>query len=191
MSSRTTARRGRRVAVTALVAAVAMVVLAACGSSDGSAPAAGSGFVSPNGDFFVYKLIEAETGKADLLFGGQAADPADNFGEFMAWDLQPDELLGSATYQVRRFHMIAPARAAMMMCSSICPADFTISLPMVLATPVLYIAPAKFKKAAMMMASLGRIARVDTEVAMAFAVSWKPLMKPKTSANPITVKINN
>lgn len=56
----------------------------------------GSGFVSPNGDFFVYKLIENDSGKADLLFGGQAADPADHFGEFMAWDLQPDELLGSA-----------------------------------------------------------------------------------------------
>ena len=53
MSSRTTARRGRRVAVTALVAAVAMVVLAACGSSDGSAPAAGSGFVAGDGSLVV------------------------------------------------------------------------------------------------------------------------------------------
>lgn len=53
MSSRTTARRGRRVAVTALVAAVAMVVLAACGSSDSSAPAAGSGFVAGDGSLVV------------------------------------------------------------------------------------------------------------------------------------------
>ncbi len=66
------------------------------GAATPGGPAAGFGFVSPNGDFFVYKLIEEQTGRADLLFGGQAADPADHFSEFMAWDLQPDELLGSA-----------------------------------------------------------------------------------------------
>ena len=44
-------------------------------------------------------------------------------------------------------------------------ADWTISPPMVLATPVLIIAPAKFKTADMI-ATAGGTARVDTHVAM-------------------------
>jgi len=54
MSPRTTVRRGRRLAVTALVTAVAVVGLAACGSSsEGSAPAADSGFVAGDGSLVV------------------------------------------------------------------------------------------------------------------------------------------
>ena len=46
-----------------------------------------------------------------------------------------------------------------------------MSPPIVLATPVLYIAPKKFKKAAIMIAVLGFKALVDTDVAIALAVS--------------------
>ena len=52
----------------------------------------------------------------------------------------------------------------------------TRSPPMVLATPVLIMAPAKLRHAAIMMAWRGVMARVDTLVAMALAVSWKPLI---------------
>ena len=68
-----------------------------------------------------------------------------------AWE----ELEGTASHQVTIFQTTAPTRAAMMMCSSTCWADFTISAPMVLATPVEYIAPAKFSTAAIIMAWLG------------------------------------
>ena len=47
---------------------------------------------------------------------------------------------------------------------------------MVLATAVPAKAPMKLKAAAMRTASCGRSARVATEVAIALAVSWKPLM---------------
>ena len=46
----------------------------------------------------------------------------------------------------------------------------------VLATAVPVNAPMKLRVADMRMAWLGRSARVDTDVAIAFAVSWKPLM---------------
>ena len=47
---------------------------------------------------------------------------------------------------------------------------------MVAATLVETMAPAKLRNAAMKMALLTDRARVDTQVAMALAVSWKPLM---------------
>ena len=43
-------------------------------------------------------------------------------------------------------------------------------------------APTKFSEAAMITATFGDIARVDTEVAIEFAVSWKPLVKSNASA---------
>ena len=43
-------------------------------------------------------------------------------------------------------------------------------------------APARFAIAAIATASLGESARVETEVATAFAVSWKPFVKSKASA---------
>ena len=52
----------------------------------------------------------------------------------------------------------------------------TKSPPIVLATPVLTIAPAKFSTAAIIIAWRGVMARVDTLVAMALAVSWNPLI---------------
>ena len=52
----------------------------------------------------------------------------------------------------------------------------TIPLPMVFATSVDTMAPTKFSPAAIRMALLTVRARVETQVAMAFAVSWKPFM---------------
>ena len=100
-----------------------------------------------------------------------------------------EELLGSATHQVRMFQITAPASAAMRTCSFTWLADCTMSAPMVLATPVLYMAPRKLSTAAIKIASFGEMARVETDVAMAFAVSWKPLIKSNTSASTITVNI--
>ena len=51
-----------------------------------------------------------------------------------------------------------------------------MSPPMVFATPVLIIAPKKLSVAAIITAVLGAMALVDTEVAIALAVSWKPLI---------------
>ena len=89
-----------------------------------------------------------------------------------AWD----EELGIPQYQVKRFHVIAPIRAAEMIPLLIRDADMTMSPPIVLATPVLTMAPKKLSAAVIIIAFLGSIARVETDVAMAFAVSWKPLM---------------
>ncbi|MNY65108.1 hypothetical protein D3C86_2023230 [compost metagenome] len=64
--------------------------------------------------------------------------------------------------------------------------------PIFLATPVNISAPIKFISAAIIMAVRGLSARVETEVAIALAVSWKPLMKSNASARNITkLSINN
>jgi hypothetical protein len=48
-------------------------------------------------------------------------------------------------------------------------------------------APRKLKTAAIATAFRGEIARVETLVAIEFAVSWKPFVKSKNSATTITV----
>ena len=48
-------------------------------------------------------------------------------------------------------------------------------------------APAKFRTADSRTAKRGDIARVETEVAIALAVSWKPLVKSNASAVAITI----
>ena len=70
---------------------------------------------------------------------------------------------------------MAPISAAatttcVVVCSSTMPA------PIVLATAVPAKAPMKLNAAAMSSAYCGRRARVATQVAIALAVSWKPLM---------------
>src|SRR3989304_5789180 len=62
----------------------------------------------------------------------------------------------------------------------------TISLPIVVATCVETSAPTKFSPAAMRIASRIERARVEMQVAIALAVSWKPLMKSNTSAATMT-----
>ena len=66
----------------------------------------------------------------------------------------------------------------------------TISFVIVFATPVNAMAPTKFIVAANIMACLGFSALVETAVAIALAVSWKPLMKSKASA-AITISTVN
>ena len=57
-----------------------------------------------------------------------------------------------------------------------------IPLPTVFATAVVTNAPARFATAAISTASRGDSARVETLVATAFAVSWKPFVKSNASA---------
>ena len=88
-----------------------------------------------------------------------------------AWLLE----LGSPRHQVSRFQAIAPMSAAdttagVVVFSSTRPA------PMVLATAVPANAPMKLNAVAMPSAASGLSARVATDVAIALAVSWKPLM---------------
>ena len=88
-----------------------------------------------------------------------------------AWD----ELDGSAKYQVVRFQTTAPTRAASTM-GSVTRLVSTMPLPTVLATLVEMSAPSRLKPAAMSTAVRGERARVETEVAIALALSWKPLV---------------
>src|SRR5512134_853134 len=62
----------------------------------------------------------------------------------------------------------------------------TIPFPIVVATCVETSAPTKFSPAAMRIAFRIERARVEMQVAMALAVSWKPLMKSNDSAATIT-----
>ena len=59
---------------------------------------------------------------------------------------------------------------------------------MVFATPVKVSAPIKFMTAANIIACLGFRAFVETAVAIAFAVSWNPLIKSNAKAK-MTIKI--
>ena len=82
--------------------------------------------------------------------------------------------LGTPCCQVMRFQTMAPMSAdAMIVCVVVCSS--TRPLPIVLATAVPANPPMKLKAAAIRMAVRGARARVATDVAMAFAVSWKPL----------------
>ena len=83
------------------------------------------------------------------------------------------ELLGSPRYQVIRFQAIAPIRAAMMTTR---PALKATILAMVFDTlawkkTTVITAPARLSTAEIRTAILGDTARVDTDVAMALAVS--------------------
>lgn len=62
----------------------------------------------------------------------------------------------------------------------------TMPVAMVSATPVPRSAPTKFMTLANTMAVRGVSARVVTEVAIAFEVSWNPLVNPKTKATATT-----
>jgi hypothetical protein len=82
-----------------------------------------------------------------------------------AWE----ELLGKAMYQVKRFQTMAPHRAdAIIYCSG---EPFKMPDAMVFATFTLTSAPIKFSEADIRVAARGDRTRVETEVAMEFAVS--------------------
>ena len=95
------------------------------------------------------------------------------------------ELDGKPRYQVTRFQVIAPTRPARRMFSVIASGS-TIPLATVAATLKEMKAPAKFSTAAMATARRGESARVDTLVAIEFAVSWKPFVKSKNNATATT-----
>src|SRR5205085_4775474 len=90
--------------------------------------------------------------------------------------------------QVIRSQAIADSSAAMTR-SWVAAVGGTIPLPMVVATAVPVRAPTMLRAPAISTAVPGASTRVATEVAIALAVSWKPLMKSKTS--PIaTIKMS-
>src|SRR5574341_557901 len=80
---------------------------------------------------------------------------------------------------------MAPARAARTT-TWVTWDGSTIPLPIVVATWVEMSAPAKFSPAAIRIALRIERARVEMQVAMALAVSWKPLMKSNASAETVT-----
>src|SRR5919199_58898 len=97
-----------------------------------------------------------------------------------------EELEGRPARQVMRFQMMAPNSTATSIESATPPAGAT-RLPIVFATSawsncVVTTAPTRLRKAEKMTATRGGNARVPTVVPMAFAVSWKPLVKSKKSA---------
>ena len=100
-----------------------------------------------------------------------AAIVAPRSAPIRAWLLE----LGMPRRQVRRFQAIAPRSAATTIVCDVV-ASLTRPAPIVFATAVPANAPMKLKAAAIRIACWGRSARVATEVAIAFAVSWKPLM---------------
>src|SRR3954470_11395136 len=97
-----------------------------------------------------------------------------------------DELDGRPAHHVARFQAIAPTRPANTTEVVTAPAS-TIPEPMVAATFSEMNAPAKFRTADNPTANRGDIARVDTDVAIALAVSWKPFVKSNASAVTTTM----
>ena len=97
-----------------------------------------------------------------------------------------DELDGSPKYQVARFHAIAPIRPAKTTVV-VTASDSTMPWATVAATLSEMKAPAKFRTADSSTAKRGDIARVETEVAIALAVSWKPLVKSNARAVATTM----
>ncbi len=84
-----------------------------------------------------------------------------------------------------RFQVIAPSSAASSVWFVTWPRSM-IPFPTVFATAVVTNAPARFATAAISTASRGESARVETEVATAFAVSWNPFVKSNASATTMT-----
>jgi hypothetical protein len=88
---------------------------------------------------------------------------------------------GSPTAQVARFHAIAPTSAAKIVCRSSAPAS-TMPDEIVVATLIETNAPTKFNTPHSATAAFGLRARVAIDVAIAFAVSWKPFVKSNAIA---------
>src|SRR3954451_25126801 len=101
-----------------------------------------------------------------------------------------EELDGRPRYHVTRFHRMAPTSPAKMT-TGVMSVSSTSPPEMVLATWNERKAPARFRQAAMATAVLGRNAPVAIDVAMALAVSWKPLVKSKTRAVTTTTMVSD
>src|SRR3954470_6933495 len=84
---------------------------------------------------------------------------------------------GRPKYQVTKFQTIAPINAESTTARPAAPAGGSmIDAAMVTATPVERKAPSKLPIAAMVSATRGVSARVETALAIALAASWKPLV---------------
>ena len=84
---------------------------------------------------------------------------------------------GNPNHHVMRFQPVAPTRAAATSHSPSTPVGVSmIPEPIVAATLPPKKAPTRLAIAAMPRATRGVSARVETEVAMALAASWKPLV---------------
>ncbi len=99
-----------------------------------------------------------------------------------AWE----ELDGSPSSQVSRFHRMAPTSAAKIT-SVRMPSSLMIPPEIVLATSTDRNAPTRLSTADMATAVLGLSAPVEMVVAIAFAVSWKPFVKSNTRAVTTTM----
>src|SRR5690349_12945968 len=97
-----------------------------------------------------------------------------------------EELDGNPNHQVTRFQVIAPIKPAKTIVGVITSAS-TTSLATVAATEIEMKAPMKLSRAANPIATCGRAAPVEIEVATTLAVSWKPLVKSKASAVATTM----
>ncbi len=93
---------------------------------------------------------------------------------------------GRPTLQVTMFQMIAPSRPANTI-GRVIAVEATMPLAMVAATLMDRNAPARFSTADSATAAFGFSAPVAIDVAMALAVSWKPLVKSKVSAAVMTM----
>src|SRR5215204_269226 len=93
---------------------------------------------------------------------------------------------GRHQYHVMRFQAIAPIRPAKTIAGVMRSAS-TMPLAIVAATSSERNAPAKLRTAASPTASRGDSARVEIDVATAFAVSWNPLVKSNASAVATTI----
>ena len=97
------------------------------------------------------------------------------------------ELEGRPSHQVKRFQMMAASSAASTVV--IVTAEASTSPPlMVFATAVPTSAPIRFQNAAHMTAARGLRTLVETTVAIALAVSWKPLMYSNVRAASRTMR---
>src|SRR3954447_25777029 len=83
---------------------------------------------------------------------------------------------GRPFHQVIRFHTIAPTRAANTIDRPSTPDTSGRMSAIVLATPTPTNEPSRFITAARASAARGVSARVETEVAIALAASWNPLV---------------
>ncbi len=84
---------------------------------------------------------------------------------------------GNPRHQVSRFHRVAPRSAPAQIATPVAPMGTSMmSPPIVFATRTPAKPPTRFITAASPRAIRGVSARVDTEVAMALAASWKPLV---------------
>src|SRR5664279_588507 len=96
-----------------------------------------------------------------------------------------EELDGKPNSQVVRFHRIAATKPAKIIVG-VTNASLTRPPEIVFATSVDRNAPTTFRIAAISTAVRGRSAPVATDVPIALALSWKPLVKSKNSAVTMT-----